>query len=163
MFYWRLLDAGVDTIVHEPSGSIRLSDSGPPPVPPTIALGRGAGLLLPEIGWSYPEQDGPESWVWTLDRRAVLRIPFDGTPRSKLTLRVRVLNRDTEVELWWNGRSLGAHTAGSSPRVVMFDLPPEATRAGWTEFELRGPAPVHPRGSADPRRLGVCVYEIAVQ
>jgi hypothetical protein len=161
--YWRLLDAGVDTIVLEPSGAIRLSDTGPPPVPPTIALGRGAGLLLPETGWSYPERDDRESWVWTLDRRAVFSMPFDGTPRRALTMRVRTLHHDTRIELWWNGRFLSAQPVGSSPRVVMFEVPPEAARAGWTDFELRGPAPVRPRDSDDPRRLGVCVYEIGVR
>jgi hypothetical protein len=58
---------------------------------------------------------------------------------------------------------LGAETLGTQTSVVTFNLPPEATRVGWTRFEIVGPAPQRSHGSEDPRRLSVCVYDVVLR
>jgi hypothetical protein len=178
--YTRLLDAGVDTlIVDAPSGPLvdpeLLRPVGdrvfriPPdiryPALSQIALGRGAGLLLPESGWSYPERSETESWVWSLDRRATMAVPMEGTRHREIALRVRSLDRSdpVELQLWWNRRLLGTRPLTREPAVVTFPLPEAATRTGWTRFEIVGPEPRRVRGSEDRRRLGVCVFEVMLR
>lgn len=178
LFYTRLLAAGVDTVIVEGPGSSLASDrylqplgqstfriiNAPiAPLPRTMPLGSGAGLLIPEIGWSYPEQSDTESWVWMHNRRAEMSVPMDGSPVRALELRVRALRNESPLELFWNGRSLGTRTVSSNPSVVRFDLPAEATGAGWMRFAIEGPEPVPVPASEDPRRLSVCVYEIALR
>ena len=175
-FYSRLEASGVDTIIVEPSGSPlvhepllqRISDRAYriSPAPPlsvrTIALGRGAGLLVPELGWSYPEQDGKESWMWTLDRHAGFSLPMDGSPARRIALRVRALRDGGQVTLRWNRQDLGAQPIGTGTTVITFPLPEDATRTGWARFELEAPRAERPKGSEDPRRLSVCVYELSL-
>jgi hypothetical protein len=179
--YTRLLDAGVDTlIVDAPSDPLvdpeLLRPVGdrvfriPPdiryPALSQIALGRGAGLLLPESGWSYPERSETDSWVWSLDRRATMAVPMDGTPHREIALRVRSLDRSDSVELqlWWNRRLLGTRPLTREPATVTFPLPEAATKTGWTRFEIVGPEPRRVRGSSeDRRRLGVCVFEVMLR
>jgi hypothetical protein len=178
VFYWRLLASGVDTLIVEADGSplvdgrhlqrlddraFRITAASTTPAPRTIALGSGAGLLIPEIGWSYPERSETESWVWTLDRHAEFSVPMNGQPVQALELRVRTLHNHAPLELSWNGRSLGTRMVSASSSIVRFDLPAEATQAGWTRFALDGPAPIAVPNSEDPRRLSVCVYEIALR
>jgi hypothetical protein len=178
IFYSRLLAAGVDTVIVEgpesplvsdrylqPLGErvFRIANVSITPLPRTIALGSGAGLLIPEIGWSYPERSDTESWVWTVDRRAEMSVPMDGSAVRTLELRVRALRNESPLELVWNGRSLGTRTVSSSTSVVRFDLPAEATGAGWMRFAIEGPPPVPVPDSEDPRRLSVCVYEIGLR
>lgn len=178
LFYSRLLAAGVDTVIVEEDGSpvvdgrhlqrlddraFRITPASTGSLPRTIALGRGAGLLVPEIGWSYPEQSETESWVWTLDRHAEMSVPMDGGAVRSLELRVRALRDGSPLKLSWNGQALGTRVVSTSSRVVRFELPAEATRAGWTRFALAGPEPIGVSNSEDPRRLSVCVYEIALR
>jgi hypothetical protein len=178
LFYSRLLAAGVDTVIVEADGSplvdghrlqrlddraFRITRESTGTAPRTVALGRGAGLLVPEIGWSYPEQSETESWVWTLDRHAEFSMPMDGSGARALELRVRALRDRSPLELWWNGQLLGSRTVSTSPSVMRFDLPAEATRSGWTQFVIEGPEPIGVSNSTDPRRLSVCVYEIALR
>lgn len=176
--YSRLFHAGVDTLIVEDPGSplvdmqfvrplgdgaFRIVNTSTTVLPRTLAMGKAVGLLIPEIGWSYPEQSNIESWVWTINRHAEFSVPMDGRPVPALELRVRALDDHAPLELSWNGRSLGTRTVSSSSSVVRFDLPAEATHAGWTRFALDGPEPVGVPNSEDPRRLSVCVYEIALR
>jgi hypothetical protein len=175
--YSRLQAAGVDTIIVEPSGSPLVAEgllervsngvfkiaAASVPGLRTMALGRGVGLLLPEVGWSYPEHDDNDSWVWSLDRHALIAVPMDGSTVKTMAMRVRALHDSARLELWWNGRYLGTNRAGTTAGVVTFDLPAEATRPGWNRFDVVGPAPQRPRDSEDPRRLSVCVYDIALR
>jgi len=180
MLYSRLLDSGVDTIVLEEPDSPLVDRQALEPISDrafripahlnardvrTIPLGRGAGLLIPELGWSYPEQGHRESWVWSLDRRAVIAVPMDGGPAQQMSLRVRSLSPGgtATLGLWWNGRLLGSEPLRGEPGVVTFTLPEAATRAGWTRFELDGPVPIRPSASTDPRRLSVCLFEVVVR
>jgi hypothetical protein len=157
----RLLAAGVDTIVS--TGGITRIPPTPVPSAKALPLGRDVGLLVPELGWSYPERDSGDSWVWTLDRRAGLSVPMDGSGVRTIAFRVRALDNNERLELWWNGQMLGAQPIGTATKVITFELPDAATRAGWTSFEIVGPPPERPRGSDDPRRLSVCVYDIALR
>ncbi len=179
-FYTRLLDAGVDTIILDaPSGPLiepqllrgvgnhvfRIPSDTRYPTLSQIAMGRGAGLLLPESGWSYPEQGETDSWVWSLDRYATMAVPMDGTPHREIALRVRSLDRSdpAELQLWWNRRLLGTQPLTREPGIVVFTLPEAATRTGWTGFELIGPDPRPVRGSADRRWLSVCLFEVMLR
>jgi hypothetical protein len=179
-FYTRLLDAGVDTIIADaPSGPLidpellrpvgdrlfRIPQDIRFPTLSQIAMGRGAGLLLPESGWSYPEQGETDSWVWSLDRQATLAVPMDGTPHREIALRVQSLDRSDplELQLWWNRRLLGTQQLTREPGIVAFPLPEAATRTGWTRFEVVGPDPRPVRGSADRRWLGVCVFDVMLR
>ncbi len=180
--YSQLIDADVDTILVDAPGTVSpLIDQGllqpvaegvyripagvRSPSVQTAQLGSGIGLLMTEAGWSYPEGDGNASWTWSLTRRATLRVPMDGTPRREIVLRARAVHPEDAqmLELWWNGRSLGAQLLAGEAKPLTYALPAAATRPGWVRFEIRGPEPVGVRGSPDPRRLSVCVYEITVQ
>jgi hypothetical protein len=177
--YSRLLHVGVDTIVTDspvPSlvdaGTLRQLSDRVYRIPPDVrqpnvrpmALGRGAGLLVPDFGWSYAEGNADESWVWSIDRRAAILVPMNGRP-TQIAFRARSLHPDNveSIELWWNGQLLGAQPLRREAAVISFPLPEAATRDGWTRFELVGPPPVRVPGSVDPRRLSVCVYEIMLR
>jgi hypothetical protein len=178
--YTRLLDAGIDTVIVDTPRSplvdpelLRTVGANIFRIPPDlsvpafsrIALGRGAGLLVPESGWSYPEQDETASWVWSIDRYATIAVPMDGTPHREIALRVRSLDPSApaELELWWNRRLLGRRPLTHEPGIVAFPLPEVATRTGWARFEVIGPDPRPVPASADRRRLGVCLLDVMMR
>ena len=150
-----LIDRGLLQQVAE--GVYRIPADVPIPSIRTAQLGSGIGLLMTEAGWSYPEGDGNASWAWSLTRQATLRVPMDGTPRREILLRARAVHPDDSetLELWWNGRSLGAQPLPGKAAWLTYALPAAATRQGWTRFEIHGPEPDSVRNSPDPRRLSV--------
>ena len=127
-------------------------------------MGRGAGLILTDSGWSYPERNERESWVWSVQPRATLQVPLGGVPRRQISLlaRSQSAGRD-ELELWWNGHRLGVQAIGETPTLHSFSLPESASAADWIDVEVRGPLPVRLPGNPDPRALAVCVFEIRLE
>lgn len=128
-------------------------------------MGRGEGLILTESGWSYPERNERESWVWSVHARATLQVPLGGVPRRQISLLARSQSATGDpVGLWWNGQRLGVQIIGETPRWHSFSLPETAADgADWIDLELRGPRPIRLPGSRDPRALGICVFEIKVE
>jgi hypothetical protein len=145
------------------NGIFRIPGEVRPPRIDRLAIGEGLGLVVTESGWSYPERNASESWVWSADRRPILRLPMDGAPRRQISFRARSQTTGSdELELWWKGRRLGVQPLDLTPTLLTFRLPPGATVAGWIELELRGPAPRRLPGNPDLRALSVCLFEIRV-
>jgi hypothetical protein len=174
LYSW-LRHVGVDTIViEEPSSPLfdpsllepmaenvyRIPSVAPPAF--ETAPMDGVGLIAAQEGWSYPERNASDSWVWSTSRRAALVIPMDGRPRHTLSLRANSLVL-APLEVWWNGTRLGVQPVGLTPGWLDFPLPPAAAAAGWSAFELVGPAPTPVPESPDPRRLGLCLFEIRLR
>lgn len=151
------------TLVQVAPGVFRIPDSVARVRVDRFEMGRGAGLILTDSGWSYPEQNERESWVWSVQPRATLQIPLGGVPRRRISLLARSQSAGDALELWWNGRRLGVQTLGADPRLHAFSLPPGESAADWIDLELRGPVPVRLPGNPDPRALGVCVFEIRLE
>ena len=174
LVYARLLHAGVDTIVAHGSASaligdeLRQLDSRVYRVPRAVDVpsmtsatpGAGVGLIVADHGWSYPEHDAHDSWVWSHSRRATLLLPLEGVGRRRLSFRVRALRADSVISASWNGMNLGQRRIGTTAAWVSFSLPETPMPAGWADVELRGPEPVPVPDSPDPRRLSVCLYEV---
>ena len=94
-------------------------------------MGRGAALILTDSGWSYPEHNDHESWVWSVQRRATLQVPLGGVPRRQISLLARSQSSEgDELELWWNGRRLGVQPLGETPKLHSFRLPEASSVAG---------------------------------
>jgi hypothetical protein len=128
-----------------------------------IVMSRGAGLVVTAAGWSYPERNDRESWVWSTSRRALLRIPLGGVRRTAIALRARSQSDGgDELEVWWGGRRLGVQPLSTSPAFLEFRLP-ESTGRSWIDLELRGPRPIHMPGNPDPRALSICLFEIRLE
>jgi hypothetical protein len=175
-----LLQSDVDTIVlDEPVewviGDTRLKKVGDNvfripsdvslPTTRNILLGLQIGLLVPDRGWSNPEQDKTDSWVWAIDDQPTILVPMDGSPLTEISLRVRSLSSDDTptIELHWNGRSLGTRPLEETPRIVSFPIPAAAAREGWTRFQLVGPPRRPVADGRDPRRLSFALFEIVLR
>lgn len=129
-----------------------------------LEMGRGAGLVVTESGWSYPERNERESWIWSTSQRATLRVPLGSEPRRTIALRARSQSdAGEELELWWRGRRLGVRPLSKGPAFHEFRLPAAANGAGWIDLELRGPRPIRVLGNSDIRALSVCLFEIRLE
>ncbi|HUE84887.1 MAG TPA: hypothetical protein VMO26_02310 [Vicinamibacterales bacterium] len=129
-----------------------------------IEMGRGAGLLVTESGWSYPEKNDRESWVWSTGARATLRVPLGGVRRHTIAFRARSqADGADELELWWRGRRLGVQPLDTAPAFHAFRLPEAANELDWIGLELRGPHPIRIAGNPDVRQLSLCLFEIRLE
>ena len=128
-----------------------------------IEMSRGAGLVVTDTGWSYPEKNDRESWVWSTSRRATLRVPLGGVRRRMIAFRARSQSDADELEVWWRGRRLGVQPLDSGPKFQEFRLPEAAAALDWIDLELRGPTPVRVPGNPDVRALSVCLFEIRLE
>jgi len=151
------------TLVQVAPGVFRIPDAVARVGVDRFEMGRGAGLILTDWGWSYPERNERESWVWSVQPRATLLVPLGGVPRRQISLLARSQSEGDELQLWWNGRLLGAQKIGETPMLHSFSLPVEASSAPWIDVEVRGPLPVRLPGNPDPRALGVCLFEIRLE
>ena len=152
------------TLVEVASGVFRIPDTAARLRVDRFGMGRGEGLILTESGWSYPERNERESWVWSVHPRATLQVPLGGVPRRRISLLARSQSAAGDpVELWWNGQRLGVQTFDETPRPHSFSLPEEAAGAAWIDLELRGPRPTRLPDSRDPRALGICLFEIRLE
>jgi hypothetical protein len=148
------------TLLQVAPGVFRIPDAVARVRVDRFEMGRGAALILTDSGWSYPEHNDHESWVWSVQRRATLRVPLGGVPR--LLARSQSSEGD-ELELWWNGRRLGVQPLEETPKLHSFRLLEASSVADWIDVEVRGPVPVRLPGNPDPRALGVCVFEIRLE
>jgi hypothetical protein len=156
-----LVDAS--TLVEEAPGVFRIPDAVAQVRVDRFEMGRGAALMLTEAGWSYPERNDSQSWVWSVRPRATLQVPLGGVPRRQISVLARSQSEGDELELWWNARRLGVQPLGRSPMLHAFRLPAEVSALDWIDLEVRGPTPVRVAGNPDPRALGVCVFEIRLE
>jgi hypothetical protein len=151
-------------LVQIEPGVFRIPDAVPQARVDRFQMGRDAGLILTESGWSYPERNEHESWVWSVQPRATLQVPLGGVTRRQISLLARSQSAEGDrLELWWNGHRLGVHALGPTPMLHSFSLPDAASAANWIDVEVRGPRPVRLPGNPDPRSLGVCVFEIRLE
>jgi hypothetical protein len=156
-----LIDASA--LAEVAPGVFRIPDSVTDVRVDRFEMGRGAALMLTESGWSYPEKNDRESWVWSVQPRARLQVPLGGVRRRQIGLRARSQSEGDELELFWNGHRLGVQPIGRTPEVHEFRLPEEASTADWIDLEVRGPVPIRLPGNPDPRLLGVCVFEVRLE
>jgi hypothetical protein len=126
-----------------------------------MVMGRNAGLVVTAAGWSYPEHNDRESWVWSTSQRATLRIPLGGVRRQSIAVLARSQSDGgDELEVWWRGRRLGVQPLNTTPRFLEFRLPEAVAGEQWIDLELHGPRPIRVPGNPDPRALSVCLFEI---
>jgi hypothetical protein len=135
----------------------------------TIDFRRGGNSERYRLGgWGQSEDE----FTWTIEKSAQLAIPIaeaTGALELELTLGAftyppRLPNQ--RVELWLQDERI-AQWDVSKPRVFRAVIPAHAMRDGRVLLvEFRTPNATAPRdvlpGSADPRKLGICLYTLRV-
>lgn len=142
----------------------------PPLQPWTLAIVSGEGIDTQSLreGFSVPETQEGEPFVWATGDRSRVRFALEEAVACTLDLRLRPFAppdaAPQSVEIALNDASLGRFGVPLGGAVQRIPLPVALLRPGWNEIELRPAWSARPQdvlpGSDDPRSLSVAIERL---